>query len=194
MPTPPDLQLSAGVVPAGRYRLPGFSPGVTVELDGSWQAVAIQPGYAGLTQIARPPGSTPYRAGTLVQITEVDSAGSDAALVKQPTTAAQVVEALRASLGDMFVGSTGSKIGGIEGTQVTVARPGDGPPMSLNVVEVLDVPPGSIVMEPGNRLLIDLLQGSSGVIAVIVNSSTANWDAELAAAQPVLDSIEIEAP
>lgn len=184
--------MSNDVVPAGRYRLPGFSPAVTVGLDGSWQAVGQQLGYAGLTQIARPAGSTPYRAGTLVQITRVDAAGSDSALVMQPTTVVQVVEALRASLGDMFISSDPSKIGGLEGSQVTVARPGDGPPMSMNVVEVLDVPPGSIVMEPGNRLWMGLFQRGSSVVAVIVNSSTRNWDAELAAAQPVLAGIRFE--
>ena len=192
--SPADLGISAGAVPAGRYRLQGFDPGITVELDGSWQSLAQQSGYASITQVTRPASSKPYAAGTLIQITRAVTVVSGPDEEIKPTTASEAVDALRGGLGAMVIESSDSRMGGLEGRQVTVERPGEGPPMSRDVVGVLEIPAGSIVLFPGTRLWIAYFDQADGVVAIVVHSSIKNWDAELAAAEPLLEQVRFELP
>ena len=114
--------------------------------------------------------------------------------VVEPTTAIQAVDALRAGLGAMVVESSDSRMGGLDGKQVTVERPGEGPPMSRDVVGVLEIPGGSIVLFPGTRLWVAFFDQADGVVAIIVHSSIKDWDVELAAAEPVLEQVRFELP
>ena len=147
-----------------------------------------------MTQVQRPLGSNPYHAGALIQITMVDGLPADGDGSIKLATVAEAVDALKARLGTMFLESTDSKLGGLAGTQATLERPGDGPPMSMDVVEVIDVPPGTIVLSQGTKLWIAFFEQRDGLVAVIVNSTTKSWDADLAAAEPVLESIRFELP
>jgi hypothetical protein len=179
-------------LPAGAYRLVGFDPRITIVLDGSWQALDQSSGYASVTQLQRPPGSNPYRAGTLVQITQVSGVPTAAGGWSPPGTPEEAVAAIERSLGAMVIEASESRIGGLQGRQLTVERPGVGPPMSRDVVEVLAIANGSIVLFPGTRLWLAFFQQAHGVVAIVVNSSIQNWEAELAAAEPVLEQIRFE--
>ena len=193
-PSIPELGITGGVVPAGRYALRGFDPRITVDLDGSWESLAQRNGYTSLVQVSRPTGSNPYLAGTLVLITLVDSvtAGTDSSI--KPTTANEAVDSIKQSLGSWVIETHDSQIGGLDGKQLTVERPGSGPPMSRDVVGVIGAPAGAIVLTPGRRLWIAFFTTQQGVVAIVVGGSIEGWDATLAAAEPVLEEIRFSVP
>lgn len=184
-----------GAVPAGRYRLPGFEPAITVELDGSWQSLMPQDGYASLEQVSRPAGGNPYRGGTLIAIALVEGVVGDGETSVEPTTARAAVATIQTNPGVSVVETSDSRIGGLAGSQVTVERPGPpSPVLSYNVAVVLDVAPGAIGVVPSERLWIALFETRQGLVAVIVRGSLEDWDAYLAAAEPVLEEIRFEVP
>ena len=193
-PTPVELEISVSAAPAGEYALPGFDPPITVELDGSWQSVIAQAGSVSLTQISRPLVSNPYAAGTIVSILQVNEVASGADAMTKASTPRDAADALRIALGDMFIQASDATIGGRAAAQVVVERPGDGPAMSRDVVEIFSSNAGSIVLSPGDRHRITVVQSGGGIVAFVINSSIKTWDAELAAAEPLLASIHFEAP
>lgn len=186
--------MSDGAVPAGRYRLRGFEPAITMDLDGSWQSPAQQDGYTSLVQVSRPAPSTAYFAGTLVQVTLVNSVVAQESSFLKPATAEEAVESIRRGLGSWVIDASDSRIGGRAGRQLTVERRGSGPPMSLDVVGVIGAPSGSIVLTPGDRLRIAFFTTAQGVVAIIVNGRIDDWAAQLAAAEPVLEGIRFDVP
>jgi hypothetical protein len=58
-------------------------------------------------------------------------------------------------------------------------------------VHVMTVPPGPLSILPGRRLWIAFFDTPTGLLAIMVGGSVATWDEALAAAEPVLESIEI---
>ena len=180
IPSPAAAELTATgqPLPAGRYTRPGFEPAITFELDGSWQAVQLANGFFDVQQ---DPGSQDVIAVQFARPTGMfgesglsDPAGADAA-----------VEALRTNTGLEFVESSDSRIGGLEGAQVTVENAGEAH------ASVMQVPPGALGIDPGRRLWIALFDTDDGLLAIMVGGSTAKWDEALAAAEPVLESVRI---
>jgi hypothetical protein len=53
------------------------------------------------------------------------------------------------------------------------------------------VPPGALGIDPGRRLWIAFFDTPDGLLAIMVGGSVARWDDALAAAEPVLESVQI---
>jgi hypothetical protein len=192
-PSIPELGITGGAVPAGRYALRGFDPRITVDLDGSWESLAQRNGYTSLVQVSRPTGSNPYLAGTLVQITLVDSVTAERDSSIKPTTANEAVDSIKQSLESWVIETSDSRIGGLDGKQLTVEWPGELVPIH-GVVGLVGGPGGAIVLSPGKRDWIAFFETEQGVVAIIVNGTIESWDAQLAAAEPVLEEIRFSVP
>ena len=194
-PSIPELGITGGALPAGRYAMRGFDPRITVDLDGSWESLAQRNGYTSLVQVSRPTGSNPNLARTLIQIALVDAIVGDVS-VFEPTTANAAVAVIQRNGTIDVVDTSKSKIGGLTGAQVTGERPSDGtePFLSYNVSVVLEVPPGSIGLTPGQRLWIAFFETEQGLVAIVVNGQIEGWDATLEAAEPVLEEIRFSVP
>jgi hypothetical protein len=83
------------------------------------------------------------------------------------------------------VESSESRIGGFTGQQITVENAGSAH------AEVIDVPPGPLGIDPDRRLWIAFFDTDDGLLAILVGGSVERWDEALAAAEPVLESVEI---
>jgi hypothetical protein len=58
----------------------------------------------------------------------------------------------------------------------------------------MDVPVGTLGIDPERRLWISLFDTDDGLVAVMVGGSVADWEHALAVAEPVLESIVIGDP
>jgi len=164
----------------GRYGFRDFGePTVTFEVDGPWQAVQLFDGFFDIqqdrdtddviaVQIARPRGIH----------------GGEGSAV--PTDAADAVALLGDNPELEVVETSSSTIGGLDGRQVTIENTGD------EHARFMDLPPGTIAINTGRRLWIAFFDTDHGLLAIMVGGSVAKWDEALAAAEPVLDSIEIQ--
>jgi hypothetical protein len=83
------------------------------------------------------------------------------------------------------VETSSSTIGGLEGSQVTVEN------ASEHVAPFLDLPPGTIGINQGRRLWIAFFDTDDGLLAIMIGGSVEKWDEALAAAEPVLETIQI---
>ena len=101
--------------------------------------------------------------------------------------AAAAVDILKANPRLETVESSSSKIGGLTGYQITVENPAG----KLGDAQVMHVPPGALSISPGRRLWCAFFDTREGVLAVLVGGSVARWDAALAAAEPVLESVTV---
>jgi hypothetical protein len=180
----PELGISNGVLDAGRYRLRGFEPPITVGLDGTWSSLAQIDHYAALE-------NTPGMPGLLVQIGLVGSIG-ERDLAAAPMTAEDAASAVQRIPGAAVVETSASQIGGRDGFQVTLERPDDG---SLGtIVLLLGVPAGGIGLTPGARIWIAFFDTPQGVVAIMVRGTIDDWERDLALAEPVLEQIRFEVP
>ena len=82
------------------------------------------------------------------------------------------------------VESSESRMGGLVGSQVTVENAGDGH------ATVMQVPAGALGIDPGRRLWIAFFDTPDGLVAVMVGGPTSGWEEALAAAEPVLESVQ----
>ena len=180
IPSPAVAELTATgePLPAGRYTRPGFVPAITIELDGSWQAVQLASGFFDVQQ---DPGSQDVIA---VQFARPNGIFGESGL-SDPATADAAVEVLRSNTGLEVVESSDSRIGGMDGSQVTVEN------ARQSHASVMQVPPGALGIDPGRRLWIAFFETPDGLLAIMVGGSTARWDEALAAAEPVLESVRI---
>jgi hypothetical protein len=95
------------------------------------------------------------------------------------------VALLGANPGLSVIESSESRIGGLTGSQVTVENAGDAH------AQVMQVPPGALGIDPGRRLWIAFFDTPDDLLAIMVGGSVARWDDALAAAEPVLESVQI---
>ena len=187
LPSPPssnapdaaELTATGEPLEAGRYTRAGFEPAVTIELDGSWQAVQLADGFFDVQQHA---GSPDVIAVQFARPSGIfgSGAGSEAA-----DDAEGAVELLEANPDLAVVESSGSRIGGLDGSQVTVENAGE------THARVMQVPPGALGIDPGRRLWIAFFDTPDGLLAIMVGGSTERWDEALLTAEPVLESVEI---
>jgi hypothetical protein len=101
------------------------------------------------------------------------------------TTAEAAVERLSGNPALNVVETSDSRIGGLDGSQITVENSG------VAHATVMHVPPGPLGIDPGRRLWIAFFDTSEGLLAIMVGGSVAHWDEALAAAEPVLESVQI---
>ena len=160
------------------YTRSEFEPAITLELDGSWQAVQL---FGGFFDVQQDPGSPDVIAVQFARPTGVF--GADGA--SMPESAEDAVALVSENPNLTVVESSASRIGGLEGSQVTVENAGGAH------AQILTVPPGPLGIDPGRRLWIAFFDTDNGLLAIMVGGSTARWDEALAAAEPVLESVRI---
>lgn len=173
-----QIEATGEPLPAGRYTREGFEPRITFELDGTWQAVQLAEGFFDVQQDIGTPHVIAVQFARPLGVY-----GADAAV--EPTSAADAVDILRGNTDLDVVESSPSRIGGLDGEQITVANTGQAH------YHVLHVGPGGLGIDPGRRLWIAFVDTDDGLLAIMVGGSTERWDEALAAAGPVLESIEI---
>ena len=173
-----ELEFSGDPLPAGRYTHATFEPRITLELEGGWAAVQ---NITGFFDVERDVGSPHVIA---VQFARPLGVYGEQDAV-EPTSAANAVELLGENPNLEIIERSPSRIGGLEGSQVTVE----------NVAEphthVLHLGAGGLGIDQGRRLWIAFFDTEDGLLAVMVGGSAERWDEALAAAEPVLESILI---
>ena len=172
----------AGVLPAGRYTKAGFIPAVTFEVDDGWSVGSVSDGFFDVQQ---DPGSRDVIAVQFARPSRV--IGEDGASVPV-TTAADLIAAIGENPGLDVIDGSASRLGGLVGENVVVEN------SARSTTPVIDVSLGTLGFDPGRRLWISAFDTPDGVVAVIVGGSVAQWDRTLAVAEPVLESITIDAP
>lgn len=173
-----DLIDTGQALAPGRYTRSEFEPRIELELDGTWQAVQL---FDGFFDVQQDVGLPDVIAVQFAKPTGVDGAdGTD-----EPADAAAAVELVRANPNLVVIDSSGARIGGLSGHQVTVANAG------AAHARILLVPPGPLGIDPGRRLRIAFFDTDAGLLAILVGGSTARWEETLAAAEPVLESVVV---
>jgi hypothetical protein len=189
-PSPSSLpagvtNLTAGEeLAAGRYSYRDFGdPLVSFEVDGApWRAVQLWDGFFDIEQ-----GDAEDPHVIAVQFAHPTAVhGSDGAVV--PTDAADAVALLGSNPDLDVVETSSSRIDGLDGSQITVENTGD------EVVSFIGLPPGTIGINGDRRLWMAFFDTDEGLLAVMIGGSIEKWDEALAAAEPVLESIEIGRP
>jgi hypothetical protein len=172
-----ELEATGDKLPAGRYTRAGFQPSVTFDLDGSWQAVQLGSGFFDVQQQAGTPDVI------AVQFARPSGIYGEAG-APQAASADEAVTLLGGNPRLEVVESSESRMGGLDGSQVTVENAGDGH------ATVMQVPAGTLGIDPGRRLWIAFFDAPDGLVAVMVGGPTDGWEAALAAAEPVLESVQ----
>ena len=175
---PTDLAATDEPLAPGRYSRSGFEPPITFELGGGWRAVQLLPGFFDVQQDV---GSPHVIAVQFARVGQVF--GPDRAVTASDAAAA--ADAVRGNPGLTVVESSESRIGGLTASQVTVENAGQAH------ARIMQVPPGPLGIDPGRRLWIAFFDTDHGLLAIMIGGSTERWDAALAAAEPVLESVMI---
>jgi len=174
-----NLTATGEALEPGRYSFRDFGePVVTFEVDGVWQAVQLFDGFFDIQQDVDTPDVIAVQFARPSGIHGSD--GSQA-----PTDAADAVALLSDNPELDVVETDTSTIGGLDGSQVTVENTG------TEVASFMDLPPGSIGINGGRKLWIAFFDTDHGVLAIMIGGSVEKWDDALAAAEPVLESVEI---
>jgi len=171
----------SGVIPPGRYTRRGFEPRITFEVDGPWRNVQVLESFFDIQQLVGSPDVM------TVQFAKPDGIyGASDALIAA-TTAEGAIATIRQNDGIEVVESSESRIGGLQGLQVTVENPAttDGDR------SVFQVPAGPLGISPARRLWIAFFDTPEGLLAIMIGGSVARWDDALAAAEPVLESVTV---
>jgi len=174
-----NLRATDEALEPGRYSFRDFGePVVTFEVEGVWRAVQLFDGFFDIQQDVDTPDVI------AVQFARPDGIhGADGSEV--PDDAAAAVALLEAHPDLEVIETSTSRIGGLEGTQVTVENIID------DVAPFMNLPPGEIGINVGRRLRIAFFDTDDGLLAIMVGGSVEKWEEALAAAAPVLESIEI---
>ena len=174
-----ELPSAGSAVPPGTYTRTGFRPPVTLTVGDGWVVGTAGDGFFDVQQDR---GSPDVIAVQFARVLGVVSAAASPAAV---TSAADAVRAIHANPALTVVDESASRLGGLDGLNVVVENRGTA------TAGVMDVAPGRLSFDPGRKLWISFFDTADGVVAVLVGGSIAQWDAALAAAEPVLESIAI---
>ena len=179
----PALEITGhvGALDPGRYTRKGFEPRITFEVDGPWHSVAA---YHGFFDVEQDVGSPDVIA---VQFATPDTIYTGATGSVAVTTAQAASDALKGNGRFVVVESSASKIGGLDGYQVTIENPA----ASAGDAPVMDVSAGALSISPSRRLWCAFFDTPDGMLAILVGGSVAKWDEALSAAEPVLESVTI---
>jgi hypothetical protein len=173
-----ELANSPGPLPPGRYTRTGFSPAITFEVDGPWHAVQLYTGFFDIQQDVDTPDVI------AVQFAKPSALYGEDGLAVELTDPSLAAGILGANPGLTVLETSSSRIGGLDGFQVTVEA-------GTSNAQVMRVPPGPLSILEGRRLWIALFNTPDGILAIMIGGSVATWDAALTTAEPVLESIEI---
>jgi hypothetical protein len=170
----------ADPLPPGRYTRHDFAPRVTFEIGDDWFGRQVFDGFFDIQQ-----GGADAPNVIAVQFARPSGLhGADG--VQEPTDAADAVAILEANPDLEVVETSSSQIGGLEGSQITIENTGDGGAVFM------DLPPGTIAINPERRLWIAFFDTDEGLLAIMVGVSIEGCDEALAVAEPVLESVDIE--
>ena len=172
---------SPGALTSGRYTRRGFEPRITFQVDGPWHSENAFHGFFDVQQDVGSPDVIAVQFATPDQIYAAPDQPSPI------TTAEAASTALQHNTRLVTVESSSSRIGGLSGFQVTVENPAD----KVGDAQVMHVSAGALSISPGRRLWCAFFDTPEGVLAILVGGSVARWDAALAAAEPVLESVTI---
>lgn len=181
MPSPSEppaaspLGAAGAALAAGVYTRTDFRPSITFAVGDGWTAEQVAPGFFDVEQ---DPGSLDVIA---VQFGNVAGAA----------TAQEAIDAVTSNVQLVVGEEQDAVVGGHNGTTVvieTADAPDTSPPIFR---QVLSVTAGPISIASGRRLQLFVTDTDSGVLAIMVGGSIAEWDRTLETAQPVLDSITI---
>jgi hypothetical protein len=181
--TDPVLVLGAGPDPlrAGTYRKPGFEPPISFAVDDGWFAGNVTDGFFDVQQEVGTPDVI------AVQFAHVDGVAGSAASIVPATTASAAVKAIHDNPALTVVDESASRMSGFDGLNVIVENRGTAP------ASVMRVSTGTLSIDPGRKLWISLFDTADGLLAVMVGGSVADWDRTLTVAEPVLESVVIDA-
>jgi hypothetical protein len=176
-----ELQSSRSTALApGRYTRTGFQPQITFAVETrDWYAVQL---FNGFFDIQQDVGSLDVIAVQFARPSALFGAGGEAVPAPPAGGAADI---LRANPSLKVIETSTSQIGGLHGFQVTVEH------AAGEAAQVIAVPPGPLSILPGRRLWMAFFDTPTGLLAIMVGGSVAKWEEALAAAEPVLESIEI---
>jgi len=177
-----ELEATGEPLAPGRYTRTGFVPPVSFDLNGDWQAVQVGTGFFDVQQRV---GTPDVIAVQFANVTGVWGSGETAEVPADHDDAERI---LRGNPSLTVIEASDSRIGGLVGSQVTVENAGE------QHASVLEVPPGTLGIDPGRRLWIAFFDTPDGLLAIMVGGSTAEWQAALDAAEPVLESVRIGSP
>ena len=180
MPSTDDiLELTSGAeLEPGTYTRSGFAPRITLEVGSGWRAVQLFDGFFDIQQQVGSPHVIAVQFARPISV-----AGADGPVPAE--RAAGAVEALSTNADLTTLETSDSRIGGLVGRQITVENAGT---VHRTIVHV---PPGPLGIDPGRRLWIAFFDTEDGLLAIMIGGSVAQWDAALAAAEPVLESVTI---
>ena len=181
-PTSPVAEtFNASDVPlaAGRYTRGAFVPRVTFAVDEGW--LAVEAG-ARFWRLQRDP-ETPD-VSVAVMLARPDGIYRDQGQLMAPTTAQAAADTLGANAAIEVVSSDSSLMSGLTGLLLELEAAG-------SEAQAVHVPPGALSVAPDARMWLALFDTPEGLVAIIVQGSAADWDAVLAAAEPVLESVTI---
>jgi hypothetical protein len=189
-PTPTPSPLPEGVaqlrpnpeeaLAPGKYSDLYFEPRVTFEIFGdTWFSIQRERGFFDIQQDVDSPDVI------AVQFARPEAVYRGAEDADAPADAAEAVEILSSNELLNVVETDTSRMGGLEGSQVTFENNGE------EVARFMDLPPGTIALLPDRRLWIAFFDTDDGLLAIMVGGSTAQWQEALVAAEPVLDSVRI---
>lgn len=176
---PLELQATGSALPAGLYAHGGFTPAITMELDGSWRALVLATSYFDLDYVPAEPDVTV----AFVRPSYLFAGGDSLA---EPTTPEAAVATLRANLGLNVLETSTSLMGGLEGSQVTVENGAGTTDWGVLVNQ-----DRSVHLDQGRRLWIAFFDTPDGLLAIVVDGPIDRWDEALAAAEPLLESVTI---
>ena len=174
-----ELAPSADPLAPGRYTRSTFSPAISFVVDGPWRAVQL---FDGFFDIQQDIGTPDVIAVQFAKPSALFGADGEAIELTDPVKAAEI---LGQNTGLSVLETSATSVGGRDGIAITVETAG-----SAGAV-VMRLPPGDLSILEGRRLWMAFFDTPDGILAIMVGGSIAKWDAALAAARPVLESIEI---
>lgn len=179
--TPIDLRQVSGPLAPGSYTRTDFRPPITFELGDGWSVGSVAAGFFDIQQQQGTPDVIAVQFALVSNVVGADGATVDVA------SAADAVEAVKANPGLVLIDESESRLGGQTGTVLEVENRGPAH------APILDVLAGRLGIDADRRLWIAIFDTSHGVLAVMVGGSTADWEHALTVAEPVLESVVIDA-
>ncbi|HEX6868461.1 MAG TPA: hypothetical protein VF119_06630 [Candidatus Limnocylindrales bacterium] len=175
-----ELVAGSAPLPAGPYTVGAFRPPVIFTVEDGWVAGTVSPGFFDVQQDRGTPDVV------AVQFARVDGMVGASGSTDEPKSAEAAAEAIRQNPGVVVIEESGSKVGGLDGLNVTIENQG------AAHAPLMKVSAGTLGIDPKRRLWVSLFDTQDGVLAVMVGGSVATWDHALATAEPVLESIWTE--
>ena len=170
-------------LPAGRYADSDFVPRVTVEVeDLVWVSGEQADGLVTLLRSASP-GSQESITLRFARPTSIH-AGPDS--ITDATTATAAVETLVANPAVVHLVANESLMDGVAGSAIELDAAADGQTYGVMLTKA-----GSIEVAAGRRLWVAFFDTPEGLLAIVVEGSSAAWERDLGLVEPVLESVTI---